>query len=148
ATVKGNKQGLIDGMSITALVSLEDATVEAVPVSAIVNHEGQDYIFIVTNGPAANQDEHDHEGHDHEGHNHDDHNHEGHNHDEDHKETKTTASPTGTFFERIPIKRGTTDVGYSEITLLKDVPKDVKIVTNGAFFIMAKMTNQGEAHEH
>ena len=29
AMVKGNKQGLIDGMSITALVSLENATVDA-----------------------------------------------------------------------------------------------------------------------
>ncbi|MBK8280495.1 MAG: efflux RND transporter periplasmic adaptor subunit, partial [Saprospiraceae bacterium] len=45
--VKGNKQGLIDGMTITALVSLENATVDAVPSDAIVNHEGADYIFIV-----------------------------------------------------------------------------------------------------
>jgi cobalt-zinc-cadmium efflux system membrane fusion protein len=56
ATVKGNKQGLIDGMSITALVSLENATVDAVPTNAIVNHEGQDYIFIVTD--AHKEEEH------------------------------------------------------------------------------------------
>jgi cobalt-zinc-cadmium efflux system membrane fusion protein len=56
AMVKGNKQGLIDGMSITALVSLENATVDAVPTNAIVNHEGQDYIFIVTD--AHSEEEH------------------------------------------------------------------------------------------
>ena len=56
AMVKGNKQGLIDGMSITALVSLENATVDAVPTNAIVNHEGQDYIFIVTD--AHKEEEH------------------------------------------------------------------------------------------
>lgn len=54
--VKGDKQGLIDGMSITALVSLENATVDAVPTNAIVNHEGQDYIFIVTD--AHKEEEH------------------------------------------------------------------------------------------
>ena len=48
------------------------------------------------------------------------------------------------LFERIPILKGTTDIGYSEITLLKEIPTDAKIVTNGAFFILAKMTNSGE----
>ena len=51
-------------------------------------------------------------------------------------------------FEKIPVKKGTSDVGYTEITLLKEIPADAKIVTKGAFFILAKMTNQGEAHEH
>ena len=51
-------------------------------------------------------------------------------------------------FEKIPVRKGTTDVGFSEITLLSDIPDNAKIVTNGAFFLMAKLTNQGEAHEH
>jgi len=37
---------------------------------------------------------------------------------------------------------------YSEIALLKDIPAGSKIVTNGAFFVLAKMTNQGESQEH
>lgn len=152
ATVKGNKQGLIDGMSITALVSLEEATVDAVPESAIVNHEGLDYIFVVTNKDEDDHAVHDHEGHDHEGHDHEDHDHEGHDHaDHAHsspEKTDSKAHAEETFFERIPVRKGTTDVGYSEITLLKEIPKGAKIVTNGAFFILAKMTNQGEAHQH
>ena len=40
AQVLGNKKGLIDGMSITAVVSLNDATVNAVPTEAIVSAEG------------------------------------------------------------------------------------------------------------
>ncbi|MBP8085962.1 MAG: hypothetical protein KAY48_01665 [Saprospiraceae bacterium] len=51
-------------------------------------------------------------------------------------------------FERIPVRKGTSDVGYSEITLLDEIPANARIVTNGAFFILAKLTNQGEAHEH
>lgn len=143
AMVKGNKQGLIDGMSITALISLENATVDAVPTNAIVNHEGQDYIFIVTDAHSeAEHHEHNEAGedtqqHDEHGHKHNEKEKNGHDEKED-----------GTTFEKIPIRKGTSDVGYSEITLLKEIPKDARIVTNGAFFILAKMTNKGEGHEH
>jgi cobalt-zinc-cadmium efflux system membrane fusion protein len=137
ANVKGDKQGLIDGMNITALVSLENATVDAVPADAIVNHEGQDYIFIVTD--AHSEVEH-HTGGQSE-HQQDEHGHE-------HAEAEVKTVDEGITFERIPVRKGTTDIGYSEITLLKDIPIGAKIVTNGAFFVLAKMTNQGEAHEH
>jgi len=50
-------------------------------------------------------------------------------------------------FEKIQVAKGTTDIGYSEITLLKEIPAGAKIVIKGAFFILAKMTNSGE-HEH
>ena len=139
AMVKGNKQGLIDGMSITALVSLENATVDAVPTNAIVNHEGQDYIFIVTD--AHSEKEHHNEKETAE-HKHDEY---GHEHAE---KEEPEHQEEGTTFEKIPIRKGTTDIGYSEITLLKEIPANSKVVVNGAFFILAKMTNQGEAHEH
>lgn len=145
AMVKGNKQGLIDGMSITALVSLEKATVDAVPTGAIVSSEGQDFIFIVTD---THQEEEEH--HDEAEHTHDEHSHDGHKHDE-HKDNTGGRKETTQgemIFEKIPVRKGTTDVGYSEITLLKDIPANSKVVVNGAFFILAKMTNQGEAHEH
>ncbi len=139
AMVKGNKQGLIDGMSITALVSLENATVDAVPTDAIVNHEGQDYIFIVTD--AHSESEH-HEEKETAEHKHDEH---GHQHGE---KVEPEHNEAGTTFEKIPVRKGTTDIGYSEITLLKEIPANSKVVVNGAFFILAKMNNKGEAHEH
>lgn len=150
AMVKGDKLGLIDGMSISALVSLENANVDAVPTNAIINHDGQDYIFIVTDAHSEEEhhDEKDgHGDHDDKGHKHEekDHNEEGHKHEENeeggHKEE-------GTTFEKIPIRKGTTDVGYSEITLLKEIPANSKVVVNGAFFILAKMNNKGEGHQH
>ncbi|MCG3165011.1 MAG: hypothetical protein POELPBGB_00771 [Bacteroidia bacterium] len=129
AMVKGDKQGLIDGMSITALVSLNNATVDAVPTNAIVNHEGQDYIFIVTDNHSEEE-----------------------NHAEketaEHKHSENEQPEEETTFEKIPIRKGTTDIGYSEITLLKEIPANSKVVVNGAFFILAKMNNKGEAHEH
>ena len=102
AMVKGDKTGLIDGMNITANISLDQATLPAIPTEAIVNYQGQDYIFIV-----------------------------------DSVDTKKNE----THFKRIPVVKGTSDVGYSEITLLKDIPADTKVVIKGSFFILAKQTN-------
>lgn len=102
AMVKGDKTGLIDGMNITANISLDKATLPAIPTSAIVNYQGQDYIFIVDSVDTKNNETH---------------------------------------FKRIPVVKGTTDVGYSEITLLKEVPAGTKVVIKGSFFILAKQTN-------
>lgn len=137
ATVEGDKTNLIDGMSITALVSLQNALLDAVPSDAIVSSEGQDYIFIVTDKHTEAEHHHDKEA----GHKHDE---NGHQHNEAEKKTSSQAETT---FEKIPVRKGTTDVGYTEITLLKDIPANSKIVVKGAFFILAKMTNTGE-HEH
>ncbi|MEZ5047415.1 MAG: efflux RND transporter periplasmic adaptor subunit [Chitinophagaceae bacterium] len=43
--VKGNKTGLIDGMNITGIVSLNNVTTPAVPTDAIVEADGKYYIF-------------------------------------------------------------------------------------------------------
>ena len=102
AEVKGDKSGLIEGMSITALVSIGEATLPCVPNEAIVSFQGKDYIFA---------------------------------------EIKRTENTEATYFERLPVMKGATDVGYTEISTLKDVSTDTKIVTKGAFFVMAKMTN-------
>lgn len=138
AQVEGDKTNLIDGMSVTALVSLQNAMLDAVPTDAIVSSEGLDYIFIVTDKHAEAEHHHNEETE----HKHDE---KEHQHEEGKKET---AVEDETMFEKIPVKRGTTDLGYTEITLLKEIPSDAKIVTKGAFFILAKMTNQGEAHQH
>lgn len=140
AVVKGDKTGLIDGMSISALVSLENANVDAVPTNAIINHDGQDFIFVVTD--AHKEEEHHAEG---DKEKHDEH---GHKHEEGEKKENEHTEEEGTTFEKIPVRKGTTDVGYSEITLLKEIPANSKVVVNGAFFILAKMNNKGEGHAH
>lgn len=111
ALVKGDKQGLIDGMNITALISLEHITAPAVPTDAIVTMQGQDFIFAVSEKQEVHAGE--------------------------------------TAFEKIPVAKGTTDVGYTQVTLLKNIAANTKIVTKGAFFVQAKMVNTGEGeHEH
>lgn len=47
-------------------------------------------------------------------------------------------------FERIRVKKGITSGGYTEITPLEIIPDTAKIVTNGAFYLLAILTNAGE----
>jgi multidrug efflux pump subunit AcrA (membrane-fusion protein) len=117
AMVKGDKTGLIDGMNVTAIVSLDKTTVPAVPNEAIVRVDGQDYIFVLIEAAEKDSLKQDAK-----------------------KEEKEIT------FERIPVAKGTADIGYTEITLIKEIPKGAKIVTKGAFFVSAKMTNT-EGHE-
>ena len=104
ATVKGNKTGLIDGMNITAIVSLNNVTTPAVPNDAIISHEGKDYIFVVSNAETNGE----------------------------------------TNFVKSEIVKGISNMGYTAITLIKEIPQNSKIVTKGAFFVNAKLTNVAE----
>lgn len=120
AEVIGEKTGLIEGMNVTALVSLDQSTVPAVPTAAVVNYQGTDYIFIV-------KEESDQHGKD--------------------SSAATTATTKEFVFEKVAVAKGTTDIGYTQITLLGEVPANAKIVTKNAYFILAKMTNSDD-HEH
>ena len=117
AKVQGVKTGLIDGMNVTAIISLEQNTVPAVPNEAIVNVDGKDYIFVLIDAEAGKLNS------------------------KDTLKSEKPATENGKTFQRIPVAKGTTDIGYTEITLLREIPKDAKIVTKGAFFVSAKMTN-------
>jgi len=121
---------LIDGMNVTAIISLNQATLPAIPSEAIVSHQGQDYIFIVA-------EDHAHEDHDHPADTIEPHQHGPSN----------PSEKSGLTFEKIPVARGITDVGYTQVTLLKELPKETEIIVKGAFFVMAKLTNTGE-HSH
>lgn len=125
--VKGNKTGLIDGMNITGIVSLNNVLTPAVPNDAIVNADGKDYIFIITN---KKPEEHHEEG------------------EEDKEEGKHKEDAgNNTNFEKIEVVKGVSNMGYTAITPINTIPKNSKIVIKGAFFINAKLSNTG-GHEH
>lgn len=50
-------------------------------------------------------------------------------------------------FEKIEVIKGVSDMGYTAITPVNDIPAGAKIVTRGAFFINAKLSNTG-GHSH
>lgn len=125
-SVAGDKVGLIDGMNVSASISLDNITTMAVPNEAIVDAQGKSYIFIVTD---KSPEEHVHgdDGHEH------------HHHDEDQVNT--------TNFERIEVVKGTTDIGYTAITPVAVLKGDEQIVVNGAFFINAILSGTvGHSH--
>lgn len=125
AEVMGEKTGLIEGMGVTAIISIGSQTLPAVPNEAIVTSAGKHYIFIRTDKKP--EEHHEEAG-------------EEHGKDEHHAEG-------GVTFERIEVARGTSDLGYTVITPVSELPPNAQVVTKGAFFILAKMTNTGE-HEH
>lgn len=124
--VNGNKSGLIDGMNITGIVSLNNVTTPAVPNDAIVNADGKYYIFVQTDKEAEVHHEED----------------EKDGEEKDHKEDKTAKN-----FEKVEVLKGVSDMGYTAVTFLNQIPADAKIVVKGAFFVNAKLSNAG-GHEH
>ena len=136
--VKGNKTGLIDGMNITGIVSLNNVTRPALPTEAIVEADGKFYIFMVTDKEPEEHHEEGEEGE--EGHE------EGHEHNVPEKGSEHQSKNT-TNFEKLEVLKGVSNMGYTAIAFVKEIPNDAKIVTKGAFFINAKLTNTGE-HEH
>jgi RND family efflux transporter MFP subunit len=132
AVVMGDKTGLIEGMNITALISIGQTVVPAVPTEAIVTFQGQDYIFAQTAAPLNPNEGHNEEGHG-----------QG---EKNEAEGKHEEKPSH-YFERIPVVKGASDVGYTEVALLKEIPIRSPIVAKGAFFVLAKMSNTG-GHDH
>ncbi|MCT3833186.1 efflux RND transporter periplasmic adaptor subunit [Elizabethkingia anophelis] len=127
-TVIGNKTGLIDGMNITGVVSLDHSTTPAIPTEAIVEADGKFYVFIQTDKkPEA--------------------------HEEAESKDKKEVAPAEQShartvnFEKVEVIKGTSDMGYTAITPVGQLAPDAKIVIKGAFFVNAKLTNVGE-HEH
>ncbi len=119
ARVINNKAGLIEGMSVTARISLGEKVYPAIPDEAIVSYAGKEYIFILldTNSEKKVQ------GIDNE---------------------KSSKTERETVFKRVQVIKGASDIGYTEIQFLNKLPQDTKVVLKGAFFLMAKMTNVEE----
>lgn len=137
STVVGSKVGLIDGMNITGMIGVNHTSTPAVPHDAIVEADGKYYLFIQvdsTDRRAAEQ--------------HDDQDKSecAHTHERvvaEHGEPKDYTIS----FEKIEVQKGTTAMGYTAITPVKEIPLHTRIVVKGAFFINAKMSNTG-GHEH
>jgi len=123
--VNGNKKGLIDGMNITGVVSLNNVMTPAVPNDAIVAADGKYYVFLQTTKTVEKHEEG-----------------EGHKNDEKEKPKKESMN-----FERVEVLKGVSDMGYTAVTFLNEIPKNTVVVVKGAFFVNAKLSNAG-GHEH
>ena len=139
ADIINDKQTLIPGMYVNALINVGSQQVKALPVDAVVKADGREFIFVLEEDHAE-EEGHEEEAHDHEaGHSHDD----GHAHEEEvHEKTY--------HFKRIEVKTGTIQLGYVQVTVLQDLPKNAKIVLKGAYYIQSHLLKSegGGGHEH
>lgn len=120
---------LAPNIFLKATLDLGDSRVTALPEGAIVSAEGKDYIFIATDKRASER----HDGS-----------------ATQHKEGQMEQH--GTTFKQIPVRRGVTEGGYSQVTLpgTLDLSK-VKVVVKGAFAVLSQLQAAGgeeEGHGH
>lgn len=140
--VIGDKTGLIDGMNTSGSISVDNITSEAVPNEAIVESEGKTYIFIQTSKIPEEHDDHDHAAEN-----------ESkelpvHNEDQSHDHNlNENPSSNKVNFEKIEVIRGVSNMGFTGITPISEIPSDSKVVIKNAFFINAKMSGTvGHSH--
>ena len=132
ADITNNQQKLIPGMYVNALIDVGSNNVKALPTEAIIKADGREFIFVLEEG-------HKEEAHDEK---------EGHNHEDGHEHEETEGK---TFhFQRIEVKSGTTQLGYTQVTLLQKIDANAKIVLKGAYYIQSHLIKNegGGGHEH
>ncbi len=117
AVIEGaEKYNLIQGMYVTALIDIGNQLTPAVPVDAVVRSEGKDYIFMVSETEQETV--------------------------KDENEKKSTEQTY--HFKKVEVVTGVSELGYVQIALVDEIPKDAKIVTKGAFYILSKSQRSEE----
>ncbi len=122
ADINNSSVGLIPGMYVNALIDIGKNDVETLPFDAIAQSGGKDYIFI----QEAEKEEAPKKATDKENVGHDD----------------------GVHFKRIEVKKGTTQLGFVQVTPLQEIPAGAKIVTKGAYYLQSTMSNSEGGDEH
>ncbi|MBE8724279.1 efflux RND transporter periplasmic adaptor subunit [Flavobacterium sp. KB82] len=120
-------KGLISGMYVSANINITNATVPALPKDAVVRNADKYFVFMQEEGHA--EEEQDHKAAD--------------------KEAAGKAESHGNeiHFKAIEVIPGTTDLGFTEVKFVNQIPENAKIVTKGAFYLLSAMKGGGE-HEH
>ena len=150
-----NKSGdLLPGMYVDARIVTDQYISDALPDEAIVSDGGLNYIFILnepeaddhTDDPAVEED---HETHDEE----DDHDHameDGEeNHEEGDQDHPAEDNHEGEFiFKKIEVNTGVSDIGFTEVVPVQDIPENAKVIIKGAYYLHAEMKKGEGGHHH
>jgi membrane fusion protein, heavy metal efflux system len=120
ADINNSKAGLISGMYVSALIDIGKNEVNSLPIDAVVKAEGKEFIFI-----QETQEKHEYK--------------EG---------EKAQKEDMGVHFKRIEVKTGTTQLGFTQVTPLQEIPAGAKIVTKGSYYLQSSITNAEGDDEH
>lgn len=123
ADILNDKQVLIPGMYVNALIDIGKNKVDALPVDAVVKADGREFIFVLEDDSHSSTPD-------------------------SAKEMKGKESRY--HFQRIEVKSGTTQLGYVQVTPLQNLPKEAKIVLKGSYYIQSHLLKSegGGGHEH
>ncbi len=121
ATISNDNQKLIPGMYVNALIDIGSKETEALPAEAIVKADGREFIFILEDMIA-----------------------------EEKSADGNIVKEKEFHFQRIEVKSGTSQLGFVQVTLLQDIPKDAQIVLSGAYYIQSHLIKNdgGGGHAH
>jgi len=127
AKITSSTKDLISGMYVAANINISNQTVPALPKDAVVRNGDKYFIYIQEEGheEVAKKETEEHE----------------HKEGEIHKEGKEI------HFRAVEVAVGTTDLGYTEVKVIEEIPSDAKIVIKGAYYLLAQSKGGGE-HEH
>lgn len=126
ADILNDKQILIPGMYVNALIDIGKNKVNALPVDAVIKADGREFIFVLEDEkPAEKQNP-------------------------DNKNTAKEAGEEQFHFRRIEVKSGTTQLGYVQVKPLQVLEKNAKIVLQGSYYIQSHLlkSDGGGGHEH
>ena len=158
ASIKNENCELIPGMYVNALIDVGENETTVVSSEAVFTTDGKEFIFIRNKmtgckihllcaahefcAPAENCPEHP--------------DCEQHEHSplkevctkhpvcEEHEKCKEVENTEALYFTMKEVKKGVSDLGYTEITFIDDAPEDATIVTKGAFYILSKSKTSGQ----
>ncbi len=128
ADILDERQLLIPGMYVNALIDIGSTEVNALPIGAVINGGGRDFIFVARPKAAHASSDSTQRANSNSG--------------DDHAETE---------FARIEVKKGAAQLGYVQVTPLQALWPDPQIVVEGAFYLQAhllKSEGNGGAHAH
>lgn len=128
ADIVNEKQFLIPGMYINALIDIGVSQVQALPLEAVVKAEGREFIFLWEKENLESKQEHK----------------EGLDHDDEMEHVDEIS------FARIEVKTGATQLGYVQVTPLVEIHIGDKIVIKGAYYLQAHLQKAegGGGHHH
>lgn len=158
ATIKNENNELIPGIYVSALIDVGDNKTTVVPTEAVFTTDGKEFVFIRNKftdckkhkncaahefcAPSENCPEHPEcEQHEHsplkevctK-----------HKECEEHEKCKAVENSEAFYFTMKEVRKGTSDLGYTEVAFIDETPNDAIIVTKGAFFLLSKIKTSGQ----
>lgn len=158
ALIKNENHELIPGMYVSAFIDVSENKTTVVPSEAVFTTDGKEFIFIRNKmtgckkhplcaahefcAPSENCPEHpDCEQHEHSPlkevcTKHPD--------CEAHEKCKEIQSDEAFYFTMKEVKKGVSNLGYTEVSFIDDVPEDATVITKGAFYLLSKSKTSGQ----